>query len=108
MDGRPVPSMKSSVAVERLSLDDGLLSTSPPGLQIVVSGDGQDALITLKTRSTGEEPREQPGTPISLGSGSDTEALEALFRLDGGELCRDETGVTLRLPSLAQARAEGR
>ncbi len=82
-----------------------LVSDSPAGLQIVVSGDEHNAVLTLRPHSTGQE---QPGAPVGLGSGMEAEALEALFRLDAGELRSDDLGVTLRFPSLARARAQGR
>ena len=85
-----------------------LLSDSPAGLRVVVSGDENNALLTLRAQATGEEPHEGPRPRISVEAGTETQALEALFRLDGGELCGDELGVTLRFPSLARARAEGR
>ena len=85
-----------------------LLAHSSAGLHVVVSGDEQNALVTLRPHSTGEEPDEKTGAPIGLASGPEAEALEALLRLDGGELCRDDLGVMLRFASLARARAEGR
>ena len=72
-----------------------------------MSGDEQDAVITVRPKSSEDGP-DTAASSLNLGSRTELEALQALLRLDGGELCLEKSKVTLRFASLSRARAEGR